>query len=147
MVAYVILFVGMIITFTGDFFFSKVTMTLLLVPVIAIMQLMFSIGLGLFLSLISLVVRDVQIVIQYIVIALLVVTPIAYTPDMIPSGMLPLLYLNPLFYFVSSYQHLILLNQLPPLDILLLALGSSIFMFTLGLWFFNRTRQVLNDLL
>jgi lipopolysaccharide transport system permease protein len=146
-VAYVMLPVGLIITFAGDLTFSKVTATWLLVPVVAALQLMFSIGIAFFVSLISLVFRDIQIMIQYIIIALLVITPIAYTPDMVPSQLNALMYANPLFYFVSSYQHLIILNVLPPLPVIVIGCAVSVSTFALGLWFFHRARPHLSDLI
>ncbi|MDX1440167.1 MAG: ABC transporter permease [Rubricoccaceae bacterium] len=147
MVAYVMLLVGTIMVFIGDTVFSQATWTLLLVPVVALLQLMFSIGLGMILALLSLVLRDIQFIIQYVVIALLIVTPIAYTPDMIPGKLKVLLYLNPLFYYVSAYQHLVLVNTLPPTHITILCVGSSLIMLVGGFWFFARARQALSDLL
>jgi lipopolysaccharide transport system permease protein len=147
MVSYVVLLIGTVLVFIGDMVFSKPSWTLLLVPVVAFFQLMFSVGLGMFLALLSLVLRDIQFLIQYIVIAMLVVTPIAYTPDMIPAKLKTLLYVNPLFYYVSANQHLILVNSLPPVDIMILGVGAAVTMFVAGLWFFHRAKQVVSDLL
>ena len=146
-VAYAMLPVGLVITFMGDVTLSSISATWFLVPVVAVLQIMFSMGIALFLSVISLVFRDVQILVQYIVIALLVVTPIAYTPDMIPQGMLALLYVNPLFYYVFAYQNLILLNALPPVDVMVLGTIASFGTFGAGLWFFQKARMVLGDLI
>ena len=120
---------------------------LLLLPVVALLQLMFSIGLGCLLALLGLVMRDVSFIIQYIVIAMLVVTPIAYTPDMIPASIKPLLYLNPLYYFVSANQHLILMNTLPPLIEVGLGSALAISMLLVGVMLFKRARMAMLDLL
>ena len=146
-VSYVMLLIGTVIVVLGDFIASEPSWTLLLVPVVAVFQFIFSVGIGMYLSLLALAVKDIEILIQYIVIALLVVTPIAYTPDMIPEGMKPLLYTNPLFYFVYANQHLILLNQLPPVEIWAVGVCVSIFTFVSGVWFFARARKVVNDLM
>ena len=105
------------------------------------------IGLGFFLSILGLAVRDITFLIQYIVIALLIVTPIAYTPDMIPAQIKPLLYLNPLYYYVSANQHLILVNELPPVFEMVVGTTLSLTMFFLGLWVFKRARMAMMDLL
>lgn len=131
----------------GDIAFSTPSWTLLLLPVVALAQLVLSIGIGFFLSAVALVLRDINFLIQYIIIALLVVTPIAYTPDMIPAELKPLLYVNPLFYFVSANQHLILLNTLPPWDITVIGMLLSVGFFFGGFWFFHRVRATLVDLL
>ena len=145
--AYIMLPVGLTFTLLGDLAFSKVTWTWLAVPIVAALQVLFSMGIGYFLSMVGLVVRDTQIVIQYIVIALLVVTPIAYTPDMIPKGLLPLLYANPVFYYIYSYQNLILLNELPPWHVSVIGTVLAFAAFFGGRWFYERTRGIIGDLL
>jgi len=146
-VAYLVLLPSTVFVVLGDVVFSQASWHLLLLPVVAILQLAFSIGLGCLLSLLGLVMRDISFLIQYIVIAILIVTPIAYTPDMVPAKVKPLLYLNPLYYYVSANQHLILLNQLPPMIEIVLGTTMSIVMFLVGLWMFKRARMAMMDLL
>jgi len=147
MVSYIVLVPATLFVVIGDLALSKPSWHLLLLPVVAFLQIMFSIGLGCVLSLLGLVMRDVSFIIQYLVIAMLVVTPIAYTPDMVPASIKPLLYLNPLYYFVSANQHLILMNTLPPLIEILLGTGLSVAMFLLGVALFKRARMAMLDLL
>jgi lipopolysaccharide transport system permease protein len=66
---------------------------------------------------------------------------------MVPDRIKPLLYLNPLYYYVSANQHLILLNQLPPTIEIVLGSTMSITMFLLGVWVFKRARLAMMDLL
>ncbi len=146
-VAYLVVVPATVFVILGDFFLSRPSWHLALLPIVALMQLMFSVGLGFFLSLLGLAMRDIMFLIQYIVIALLVVTPIAYTPDMIPDGIKPLLYLNPLYYYVSANQHLILTNALPPAIEIVIGSTISVTMFVLGIWVFKRARMAMMDLL
>ena len=146
-VSYLVLLPATSFVIIGDAVFSHPSWHLVLLPVVALFQLMFSIGLGCLLSLLGLVMRDISFIIQYIVIALLVVTPIAYTPDMIPARIKPLLYANPLYYYVSANQHLILLNSLPPLMECVLGALVSVAMFTIGIALFKRARMAMLDLL
>lgn len=146
-VAYLVLLPATAFVILGDVVFSEPTWHLLLLPVVALMQFAFSVGIGCLLALLGLVMRDIGFLIQYIVIALLVVTPIAYTPDMIPARIKPLLYLNPLYYYVSANQHLILLNQMPPWIELAMGATMSIGVFLLGIWVFQRARMAMMDLL
>lgn len=146
-VAYLVLLPATVFVVLGDVVFSQASWHLLLLPVVALLQLAFSIGLGCLLSLLGLVMRDISFLIQYIVTAILIVTPIAYTPDMVPAKIKPLLYLNPLYYYVSANQHLILLNRLPPMIEIVLGTVMSIGMFLLGVWVFKRARMAMMDLL
>jgi len=147
LVAYLMLLVGIVMTFVGDVFFSTLSITWIFVPVFVVLQLLFSIGLAFYISIFSLVVKDIQFFIQYIVIALLVITPIAYTPDMIPEGMMVLLYANPLFYFIYSYQYLILLNELPPAGVMIPVVLMSLVFSVSGWWFYRRVQRVMVDLI
>lgn len=146
-VSYLVLVPATAFVVLGDLFFSEPSWHLLLLPIVAILQFAFSIGVGCLLSLLGLVMRDIAFLIQYIVIALLIVTPIAYTPDMVPDDVKPLLYLNPLYYFVSANQHLILLNELPPSIEIFIGVVMSIAAFITGLWVFKRARMAMMDLL
>lgn len=146
-VAYLVLLPASAFVVLGDIIYSKPSWHLLLLPLVALLQLAFSIGLGCLLSLFGLVMRDISFLIQYIVMALLIVTPIAYTPDMVPEKIKPLLYLNPLYYYVSANQHLILLNQLPPMIEIALGTVMSVGMFFGGVWVFKRARLAMMDLL
>ena len=144
--AYVIVIPSTILVLIGDFLLSEPSWYSLLVPVVIFLQMLFSIGLGFLLALLTLAIKDITLAIQYVVIALLIATPIAYTPGMVPPQLLPLFYVNPLFYFVSTFQHLILLNKPPGLDIILPGLVFTALTFFGGLWVFRRGRMALMDL-
>lgn len=146
-VSYLVIVPATLFVVVGDFALSQPTWHLMLLPFVGLLQLAFSIGLGFLLSLVGLVMRDVSFLIQYLVIAILIVTPIAYTPDMVPDSIKPLLYLNPLYYYVSANQHLILMNQMPPMLEIGLGAAMSVFMFLVGLFVFKRARVAMMDLL
>ena len=136
---------GIVVLFFGDLLFSRLSATFLLVPFVILFQLMFLVGLSWVLSLATLLIRDIQQVLIYVTMLLLVVTPIAYTPDMIPPQLKILMYGNPLFYYVTSYQSLILLNRLPPLDVVIVGITMSVVMFGLGFRMCQRAKQVFYD--
>ena len=100
------------------FFFGGPLWTWILVPAVAIAMAMTVTGFVWFLSLANLVAKDVQQVITYLIIMLLISSPIAYTPDMLTGAFKILMYANPLSYYVSSFQQLLVLGQIPPLEIL-----------------------------
>ena len=85
--------------------------------------------------------KDIEFIIQYITTALIVVTPIAYTPDMIPSQLAPLLGLNPLYYYVTATQYLIVLNKFPPLTFSLISLTFLFNFHPISLTFFLKIKN------
>lgn len=124
---------------------SKLSITILLIPFVIVLQLMFVIGLCWILSLINLVVRDIQQFIGYVLMLLLIMSPISYTPTMIPSSLKMIIYANPLSYYVLCYQNIILMGKLPSLSIITVCIAQSFFVFSLGFWVFQRTKKLFFD--
>ena len=81
----------------------------------------------------------------YVTIMLLVASPIAYTPDMLPPQLRLLLYVNPLGYFVVAFQSLIVLGELPPWPIMVGSFCFAFGSFLLGAWVFTRAKAVFFD--
>lgn len=100
-------------------FFGGPLITWLLLPAIALAMAMAVTGLVWILSLANLVAKDVQQMLTYLVIMLLVSSPIAYTPDMLTGAFRILMYANPLSYYVSSFQQVLVLGNIPPTEILI----------------------------
>jgi lipopolysaccharide transport system permease protein len=102
-------------------------------------------GVNWILSLLNVVFRDLQNLVASILMILLVASPIAYTPDMVPSGLKPLLALNPFAYFVVAYQQVVMLGIWPSLPHIAVLVVMSIGTFLLGSWFFARAKRVIVD--
>ena len=100
-------------------FFGGPLITWLLVPPIAILMAMAVTGLVWGLSLANLVAKDVQHMLAYLIIMLLISSPIAYTPDMLSGAFRIMMYINPLAYYVSSFQFVIVLGVIPPVEMLI----------------------------
>ena len=124
---------------------DKFSWTLLVVPVIWLALLLFTSGLVWLLSLASLVLRDVQQVLAFVSISLLVITPIAYTLDMVSGAMKIVIYANPLSYFVIAFHDVIVFEKLPPAEITAVLLFLTFSVFSLGFWLFQRGKRSLFD--
>lgn len=118
---------------------------LIALPVLWILLVMFICGLGWILSLVSLVVRDIQQGLALILMILMIMSPFAYTPDMVPSSMKMILYFNPLSYYVMSFQEVICYGQWPSLKTFVPALLISFGTFIGGFWVFIKTKTVFLD--
>lgn len=118
---------------------------LILVPVYWVLLFMFAMGIGWMLSLFSLVARDIQHGLGLIIMLLFVLSPFAYTPEMVPAGLKPIIYLNPMSYFVLTFQKLICYGTWPdPVaagGAAILGVGS----FLLGFSVFRRAKNVFFD--
>jgi len=74
-----------------------------------------------------------------------VLSPAAYTPEMVPNGLKFIIYANPLSYYVLSFQDLVCYGRVPPLSYLTAVITLAFASFGFGAWFFKRTKYVFFD--
>jgi lipopolysaccharide transport system permease protein len=139
-------FFGLVITLLlsiilGNTFWGAI----ILVPILWILILMFAIGLGFVLSLLSLVMKDVREIMGIILMLLMVLSPFAYTPEMVPSALRYIIYLNPISYFVLCFQQVISFGNWPDLNTLLATIGISISTFMVGSILFQKGKVIFID--
>jgi lipopolysaccharide transport system permease protein len=144
--AHVTSLVGLIITLLVGYALGRTSwQAILLVPVFWVLLLMFAIGIGWVFSLFSLVARDIQHGLGLVTMLLFVLSPFAYTPEMVPAALKPLIYLNPLSYFVLTFQQLICFGTWPDL----IAAGGAVVLgagcFFAGFTVFQRAKYVFFD--
>jgi lipopolysaccharide transport system permease protein len=75
----------------------------------------------------------------------MMISPIAYTADMVPSSLRPLLGLNPLYYMIVSYQDCLMLGRFPRGEVFWVLLGLGGLSFWVGHWFFGRMKKAFAD--
>jgi lipopolysaccharide transport system permease protein len=85
----------------------------LLLPVLVVLLGMATMGVVWGFAVANLIVKDVQQIIGYIVTILLIASPIAYTPEMVPPSLRILLYANPFAYYVQAFQSVLVLGRMP----------------------------------
>jgi lipopolysaccharide transport system permease protein len=136
---------GLAILVAATVVLRKAALTLLLVPLCLLLQVMFVAGITWLLSLGNLVLRDIQQFLTYATLILLMVSPVAYTPDMVPRRLAVIIYLNPLSYFVVTFQNLILFGRLPSAEVALACVALGIGSFCVGFSIFSRIKQVFFD--
>jgi lipopolysaccharide transport system permease protein len=98
---------------------GEMNWTWLLLPPIVVLLGMMTMGVVWGFSIANLVAKDVQQLIGYIVMILLIASPIAYTPEMVPSSLRILLYANPFAYYVQSFQSVLVLGRVPSPQLLI----------------------------
>ena len=118
--------------------------TQLLVPIILILQFIFTLGLMWLLSALNVFFKDLTQMIGVVILFLMLISPIAYTAEMIPPNLLPLMYPNPLYYLIMLYRESMMTGQ-APLDLLIVFTAIAFLTFWLGFYFFSRLKQVFAD--
>jgi len=126
-------------------FVGPLSWTISLLPLVWLLHVMALTGVVWVLSLVGLVFRDLQNLVHLLVLMMMIASPIAYTPSMVPRALRPLLLLNPFAYFVTAYQHVLVLGTLPSLSTSFVLVAMSVALFLLGGRFFARAKRVLID--
>lgn len=133
---------GMVVTLVAAFSMGlpSVGLVILYLPILWILLLGFAVGVGWVLSLVTLVARDLQHSIGLFLMLMTFLSPFAYTPDMVPAGLKPILYMNPMTYFVRSFQDFICYGVHPEWFSLLGAFLLGIGGFYMGYLIFERSK-------
>lgn len=144
--AHVTSLIGLAITLIIGYGLGKTSwQAIVLVPFFWVLLLMFAIGIGWMFSLFSLVARDIQHGLGLVTMLLFMLSPFAYTPEMVPVALKPLIYLNPLSYFVLTFQQLICYGTWPDP----IAAGGAVVLgitsFFIGFNVFQRAKYVFFD--
>lgn len=117
----------------------------LVIPVL-FFQLLFSLGLGMFLAALLPYIRDLGQIIGNILQGMFFVSPILYSIDSVPEKLRIIFYFNPITYFVCSYHKIILLKEIPSL-FLGIIFCISITSFFGGFYTFKKLRDGFADVL
>jgi ABC-2 type transport system permease protein len=94
-------------------FRAHLGVTMLLLPVLVVVQLAFTFGLSSLLAAAQVYFRDVQYFLGILLTAWFFLTPIVYSLDLVPQRLRPILALNPMAWDISSFQDVWFYGRLP----------------------------------
>jgi lipopolysaccharide transport system permease protein len=141
----VVMTVGMIALTAGLCVTGLIHSTVVLLPVIWAMQMLALTGIVWILSLLNVVLRDLQMMMAVVTMTLMIASPIAYAPDAVPPSLRFLLVLNPFAWFVTAYQEVLVFGHwLSPTHWLALVACAGL-MFGLGGYFFSSMKKAIVD--
>jgi lipopolysaccharide transport system permease protein len=124
----------------------QLTWTILLAPVLMLLQTLFVAGIAMIVSSASVLFRDLRDIVANLLQIGFFVTPILYLIDHITSRALrAMLRVNPMTPFVVSYQDVLFFGRLPNLsDAVLMVLYAGLSLY-LGFFVFDRLRDTLAE--
>lgn len=141
-----------------DFFFALIILIIYLIiyqiPInlnilwifpIFFIQLLFTLGISLFLSAANLIYRDIQYLVNLVLILWMYATPVIYPADIVPDQYKIIFQLNPMAVIINAYRQTILGGGLPNITSLLVATILSIITFSLGLSYFKSREKIFAD--
>jgi lipopolysaccharide transport system permease protein len=119
--------------------------TLLLVPLILVVQIFFSSGVVFLTSTLSVYFRDTIQLVQVMVNFWLYVTPILYPINMLPEWAKRVMYLNPVYPLVSAYQSVFLNAGMRDWPMLFLSIAWASVFFVSGAFLFTKLKYEFAD--
>jgi ABC-type polysaccharide/polyol phosphate export permease len=120
---------------------------ILFLPLVVVLQVLFTLSFGFFLSSGAVFFRDIPQILGALFMIWFWVTPIAYTVNLIPAGLQWMVRLNPAYYLLEIYRAVLFYGRFPGPEILVPFLVFSIVLFILSILFFRNTKRGFGELL
>ena len=116
-------------------------------PVIFLLQFLFTMGLVAILSALCVFLRDLQQLVSLVVTIWFFLTPIIYPITLIQSESARELFLfNPMYSFVNLYREIILIGEFPIVHFQII-LPVALISYLIGGWLFIRIKHAFGDVL
>jgi lipopolysaccharide transport system permease protein len=141
-------FVGLVVLLAGvGLFYRGLGWPLLLLPLVIVLQFLFTMGLGWLLASLNVFLRDVGQLLGLALTFWMFVTPIFYPAELMPARFGWVLDVNPMFYVIQAYRDVVLEQRLPALGDVGALAGIALAAFIAGYWFFCRSKHAFVDVL
>ena len=121
--------------------------TFIIVPFIFILQLTFMAGVAFFLTATNVFFRDIGNALGIFLTIWMYLTPVIYSPQMIPDNLRFLFYLNPMTAIINAYRDTILFGSLPDFTQITYAIFISFTLLFLGYFYFKKRARLFADVI
>lgn len=122
-------------------------MDVIWLPLVLACQMLFTVGLGLFLASVSVMVRDLANFLSPLLMALVLTAPVLYPMANVPEALVPVFWFNPLTAYAEAYHKLLLTGEGIGVAHALAMLCSAGVASFLGIWAYRKIAVELPDLL
>lgn len=126
---------------------QSISPTLPLVIVTYIPLIIFTVGVSLILSAVSVYLKDIASVISVIITVLMYISPVFFSLESVPEKYRIICQINPMTYIIENFRNVVLYGLLPDWRYLLISLISAIVMAWLGSSIFRRAKEGFADVL
>jgi lipopolysaccharide transport system permease protein len=114
---------------------------LIVLPVIMVVQFLFSLGLTFFLGMLNVFFRDLRYIVQLTLMAVFFLTPIFYDFSIVPERFRIILKLNPMTHIINGYRQIWFYDGWPFWDNIGYVFILSMVLIVLGSWAFESRRE------
>lgn len=120
-------------------------LSVLVLPVLVFIQILFTLGIGLFLSVLYVYFRDLAGMLSFILYAWMLFSPVVYSAQMVPEHLRGWYRLNPMSAMIESYRRILVHGESVDLRVLFLLSAFAIGIFLSGISFFKSRERNLAD--
>ncbi len=117
---------------------TTLTLTLFWVPLIFVIQIIFTTGLSLILAALNLFYRDIQYLLNLVVMLWMYLTPVMYPVEIVPEKYRFIFSLNPMSVIINAYRQTILGGGEPNYFSLTVAFITSSVIFAVSFYLFKK---------
>lgn len=146
-IAFVVL-VGMMLYYNllpGSTYHVSISANILLLPLFILLALITALGVGLWLSALNVIYRDINYILPFLTQFWLFITPIAYPSSMIPERWRLIYALNPMTGVVEGFRWVLLGTATAPGPMLAVSTAISLLLLVSGLFYFRRMERTFAD--
>lgn len=115
--------------------------TLLLIPIPIFYTFLFSTGLGILLSALTVYFRDIRHFYSVFILAWTYLTPVFYPPTILPETTMKLMQFNPMYHYITFMRELVLYGTFPSIQENLICIAMGVFMIIIGLYVFYKKQD------
>jgi lipopolysaccharide transport system permease protein len=120
--------------------------TLLMLPILLVIQVLLTLGLAFFASAIEVFYRDIRFVVPLVIQLWMYATPIIYPVTLVPEQFRFIYMLNPMASLIESYRAIIIKGVWPDWGSLGVAAGLSCLLFFFGYKYFKHLEWQFADI-
>lgn len=140
-------FVNMVLSFLVVFFVLIVSgvgisvKAVVYLPFVMVIEYILGVGITLLTSSITVYLRDMQQILGVLSMALMYLSPVIYSVDMVPEGMRKFYFVNPMSSIIVAYRDILYYKEVPQMGNLCLALLLSLIVLTVGYFVFKTLKK------
>jgi ABC-2 type transport system permease protein len=135
LIGYVMVFVGMLLI--G----YDLGPSLLYLPIVLLLMTVFVTGYVLFLSAVTVYIRDLQYLINSLSMVFFFMTPLYFMMSDVSGILANLIALNPFAYYVQAYQQILYFGTIPDFHIMMMCALMPVISLVIGIVVFRRLRR------
>jgi lipopolysaccharide transport system permease protein len=123
------------------------TIMALYLPLLVILMMLISSGVGMFLSALNIKYRDIRYTVQFIVQFWMFASPVVYPVSMLPEKYYLIYAINPMTGVIEGFRSALLGTVAFPTRLLLVSAATSVIVFIIGALYFRRTERYFADVI